>query len=117
FRCERDRDRVRLLIDLPSEPTGERELASGRLVVGRRYPAGPKPLPALVGSTPESAYESPYESGALFHGEAFQLLEQLIQTPEGASSLLRAASDIPIGRLNPALLDAATHGIAHDSLQ
>ncbi|HVI00746.1 MAG TPA: 1-acyl-sn-glycerol-3-phosphate acyltransferase, partial [Enhygromyxa sp.] len=110
FRCERDRERVRLLID---SPEGEREIATGRLVVGRRYGVAPKPLAALEG--PEA--KSPYASGELFHGPAFQLLERLVRTPAGASSLLRAASDIPIGRLNPALLDAATHGIAHDQLQ
>ncbi|MFO7562215.1 MAG: beta-ketoacyl synthase N-terminal-like domain-containing protein [Enhygromyxa sp.] len=110
FRCERDRERVRLLID---EPEGEREVATGRLVIGRRYGVAPKPLPALAGPV----LESPYESGELFHGPAFQLLERLVRTPEGASSLLRVQSEVPIGRLNPALLDAATHGIAHDRLQ
>jgi 3-hydroxymyristoyl/3-hydroxydecanoyl-(acyl carrier protein) dehydratase/1-acyl-sn-glycerol-3-phosphate acyltransferase len=121
FRCERDRERVRLLIDSRDAPEGEREIATGRLLVGRRYPVAPKPLPALEGP----AAESPYASAELFHGPAFQLLERLVRTPAGASSLLRAASElssrrpaaeIPIGRINPALLDAATHGIAHDRL-
>jgi acyl transferase domain-containing protein/3-hydroxymyristoyl/3-hydroxydecanoyl-(acyl carrier protein) dehydratase/1-acyl-sn-glycerol-3-phosphate acyltransferase len=109
FRCERDRERVRLLID---GPEGEREVASGRLVLGRHFGVAPKPLPPLDG--PEA--ESPYASAELFHGPAFQLLDRLIRTAQGASSWLRAASEIPVGRLNPALLDAATHGIAHDRL-
>src|SRR5690606_24177965 len=110
FRCERDRERVRLLIDTPQ---GEREIATGKLVVGRSYKPAPKPLPALE----REPCELPYATGALFHGPAFQLLEQLIQTATGASSRIAARSELPLGRLNPALLDAATHGIAHDRLR
>lgn len=107
LRCERNEQRVRLVQDTPE---GEREVASGTLVVGR-YAHAPKPLPALAGEM-----SLPYASGSLFHGPAFQLLEQLVRTPTGASSILRAESSIPLGRLNPALLDAATHGIPHDDL-
>jgi len=89
----------------------EREVATGRLLTGS-YPPRPEPLPALVG--PEAP--SPYASGSLFHGPAFQVLERLVRTAEGASSILRASSGVPSGVLNQALLDGATHGIPHDAL-
>lgn len=108
LRCERDEQRVRLVQDTPE---GEREVASATLVVGR-WPYPPKPLPALAGEP----CELPYATGALFHGPAFQLVERLVRTAAGASSILRASNTIPLGRLNPGLLDAATHGIPHDDL-
>ena len=77
------------------------------------YPARPQPLPALSGDL----LDLPYDDGQLFHGVAFQVLHSLVRTAQGASSVLRANSDVPLGRLNPALLDGATHGIPHDQLQ
>ncbi len=100
----RDGDRVRLL-------DGDRELASARVLTGR-YPEPPPPLPAIDGE----AAPDPYASGALFHGPAFQILESLVTRPGAASSRLRAATSVPVGRLHPALLDGATHGIPHDAL-
>ena len=90
---------------------GDRELASGRLLTGA-FPPRPEPLPLLEGPV----IESPYASGALFHGPAFQVLERLVRTAAGASSILRANSGVPVGCLNQALLDGATHGIPHDAL-
>ena len=52
----------------------------------------------------------PYESGALFHGPAFQLLRSLSIGQSGASAELEAG---PRERL----LDALTHAIPHDALR
>ena len=90
---------------------GDRVLASAEVLSGS-YPARPAAFPPLHGPPAEL----PYATGALFHGPAFQVLERLVRTPEGASSTLRATSGVPIGVLNPALLDGATHGIPHDAL-
>jgi 1-acyl-sn-glycerol-3-phosphate acyltransferase len=43
-------------------------------------------------------------------------LTALIQNQHGASSTLKIDGDIPLGRLNPLILDGATHGIPHDRL-
>lgn len=107
LRCERDEQRVRLVQDTAA---GEREVASATLVVGR-YGHAPTPLPVVEGTSP-----NPYASGSLFHGPAFQLVESLVRSAAGASSILRADNAIPSKRLNPGLLDAATHGIPHDDL-
>ncbi len=90
---------------------GDQQLASARVITGR-YAEPPAPLPAIEG---EPAPD-PYASGALFHGPAFQVLESLVTRPGAASSRLRATAAVPVGRLHPALLDGATHGIPHDAL-
>ncbi len=104
LRVERSGETVRLL-------TAQREVATGHLLTGA-YPTRPEPLPALEG--PEAP--SPYADGTLFHGPAFQVLQRLVRTAEGASSILSAVSGVPMGALNQALLDGATHGIPHDAL-
>lgn len=63
------------------------------------------------------AEKDPYESGALFHGPAFQLLRDLRISSKGSTSLLDAAAPtVPFGLLNQGLLDGAVHGIPHDNL-
>ncbi|MCO4770755.1 MAG: 1-acyl-sn-glycerol-3-phosphate acyltransferase, partial [Deltaproteobacteria bacterium] len=89
----------------------DRVMASAQVLTGEYRPR-PEALPPLDG--PELA--SPYDTGALFHGPAFQVVERLVRTSEGASSILRATSGVPLGVLNQALLDGATHGIPHDAL-
>lgn len=122
LRIERDGERVRLLVDGDGQGDGEgkeeekgkgspREVATARLLVGR-YGDRPDPLPPLSGE----AVELPYADGSLFHGPAYQRMESLVRGPLGASSTLRAGGEVPLGRLAPALLDAATHGIPHDAL-
>ena len=101
-----DGDSVRLI-----DAEDGSELASARVLTGA-YAASPAPMSPVEGAEAPS----PYHTGTLFHGPAFQLLTRLVQVPGAASSVLRAASTVPLGRLNPALLDAATHGIPHDQL-
>ncbi len=110
LRTRRDGERVRLL--RVADDGAETEVASARVTTGECAPR-PRPLAPLVGE-PRAL---PYETGELFHGPAFQVLRSLVRTAAGASSVLGAASGVPVGRLNPALLDGATHGIPHDQLQ
>jgi len=109
LRTERDGDHVRLLAK--DESGAWVEVASARVRTGHYGPA-PAPMAALAGA-PRAL---PYHNGELFHGPAFQVMEQWVRTQTGASSLLRADNAVPDGRLNPGLLDGATHGIPHDNL-
>jgi acyl transferase domain-containing protein/3-hydroxymyristoyl/3-hydroxydecanoyl-(acyl carrier protein) dehydratase/1-acyl-sn-glycerol-3-phosphate acyltransferase len=89
----------------------ETEVASATVVHGA-YPERPDALP------PASGHEValPYETGALFHGRAFQVMRHLVMGKRESSSLLSASSGVPAGLLNPALLDGATHSIPHADL-
>ena len=103
-----DRVRVRLLAGGDAVPVAE-----GVVITGAASPA-PAPWAPLAGAEAPS----PYESGELFHGPAFQVLRRLVRGEHGASSLLDAgAASVPVGRLHPALLDGALHGIPHDRLE
>lgn len=130
LRTERRGENVRLL-DVTGD--SEIEIATAKIQTGNyaRRPKALEPLsPEFVdhwGVEPKDAHhvkfgdELPYASGALFHGPAFHVLHALKMTPEGSSSLLKTTVDVavpvPLGRLNPLLLDGATHGIPHDQLQ
>jgi 3-hydroxymyristoyl/3-hydroxydecanoyl-(acyl carrier protein) dehydratase/1-acyl-sn-glycerol-3-phosphate acyltransferase len=107
---ERAGDKVRLL---STEDDGSVVEVARATVVTGDFGARPQPLPPLEG--PETAL--PYATGELFHGPAFCVMDSLVRTSEGASSVLRATSGVPTGRLNPGLLDGATHGIPHADLR
>ncbi len=66
------------------------------------------------------ALVAPYAAGHLFHGPAFELMRSATLAIEGASALLGLVANgsvqVPVGRLNPGLLDAALHAIPHDRL-
>ena len=63
------------------------------------------------------SFPNPYSAGILFHGPAYQLLTELHMGEHGSTCWLDLdASRVPLGALNQALLDAATHGIPHDAL-
>lgn len=115
LRADSSGPKVRIL-SVP--PDGEADTAdAGRVVASARvlhgaWPERPAPWPPAEGETAPL----PYESGALFHGPAFRVLERLVTAPGASSSVLSAASGVPHGLLNPALLDGATHGIPHDAL-
>jgi len=109
LRTYREGDHVQLVaVDENGEET---EVAKAKVITGC-YSNRPEALPALSG-TPLAL---PYENGELFHGPAFQVLQSLVRDETGASSVLQATSEVPLGRLNPVLLDGATHGIPHDQL-
>jgi 3-hydroxymyristoyl/3-hydroxydecanoyl-(acyl carrier protein) dehydratase/1-acyl-sn-glycerol-3-phosphate acyltransferase len=110
-----------LLVDrlrrLTSECSGEdvrlfdedgREVARARVIHGT-YREKPAALPPIDG--PEQPL--PYQTGALPHGPAFQVLAKLVMGRGASSSVLHARSGVPVGLLNPALLDGALHGIPH----
>ncbi len=103
LRTTRDGDKVELF-------AADERVASGRVLTGS-YGTPPAPWAPLVGP----GAPSPYESGALFHGPAFQRLVSWVETPEGASAILEAGGPgAPSGPLNPILLDALTHPIRHE---
>lgn len=108
LRCEESGGVVRLLAPTPD---GEKEVARARVLRGV-YASRPEPLPEARGVDAPL----PYETGELFHGPAFQVLERLVMGKGESSSLLRAESGVPAGLLNPGLLDGATHGIPHAEL-
>jgi 3-hydroxymyristoyl/3-hydroxydecanoyl-(acyl carrier protein) dehydratase/1-acyl-sn-glycerol-3-phosphate acyltransferase len=110
LRTERRGAHMRLLAT--DAQGSEQVVATARVRTGS-YGRRPQPLSALQGD----AETLPYDSGALFHGPAFAVLTSLVRSAAGASSTLAASSGVPIGRLNPGLLDGATHGIPHDGLQ
>ncbi|MGA1869675.1 MAG: beta-ketoacyl synthase N-terminal-like domain-containing protein [bacterium] len=60
--------------------------------------------------------ENPYHNGTLFHGPMFQLMDNWVLGSNGAKCTVQAVSKgIPIGIINPGLLDASLHCIPHDS--
>jgi 3-hydroxymyristoyl/3-hydroxydecanoyl-(acyl carrier protein) dehydratase/1-acyl-sn-glycerol-3-phosphate acyltransferase len=66
-------------------------------------PDTPPPLAA-----PRAGGPAPYDTGELFHGPAFHVVERVVARGDnGATLLLRSASP-------EVLLDGATHGVPHD---
>lgn len=90
-------------------------VASCRVLVGKRYPAAPAPLPPLTDAVEA---EDPYAANAIFHGPSFQVLKRLKVGRIGYSASLDAgAGKVPDGLLNQALLDGCIHGILPQHLQ
>ena len=95
-----------------ADRSGGVEVASGRVETGSFAR-----VPAALETESGEPISDPYASGGLFHGPAFQLMKSGEITDHGASIVLDAgAGSVPIGRLHPALFDAALHGIPHDQL-
>ena len=95
--------------------TPDKEVAFAQVRCAPRWPEPPPPLPALESTQP---MEDPYETGAIFHGPAFQLLLSGEMGERGSHAILDAAAgDVPIAQIHPALLDAALHVIPHDRLE
>jgi 3-hydroxymyristoyl/3-hydroxydecanoyl-(acyl carrier protein) dehydratase len=91
-----------------------RRVASGRVRLGRRYPSPPRAWSPLADATPS---QTPYESGAIGHGPALQLIRRISYGSRGASAELDAAGgSTPVGTLHQALLDGALQAIPHDEL-
>ena len=90
-----------------------RPVAEAEVMRAEHFPPPPAPLPPLLDAVPA---EDPYRSGAVTHGPSFHLLRSLRYGRNGASATLDAAAGrVPIGRLHPALLDAALHALANDA--
>ncbi len=91
-------------------------LGNGELVasgVSATLGAAPAPLEALDAAV----VSNPYDTGSLFHGPAFQLVRELRRDERGASAVLDASRRTVPGSFHPALLDAATHLIPHDTIR
>lgn len=92
-------------------------MAQANVTLGDVFPPPPAALAPLDdGEVVHDGEADLYRKGALFHGPAFQILRQARHSVRGASFLLDAASRVPFGTLNQALLDGMTHGIPNDGL-
>ncbi|MBW2454507.1 MAG: hypothetical protein JRI68_08350, partial [Deltaproteobacteria bacterium] len=90
-------------------------VATGRVRITRGWSAPPAAWHPPTDAEPEP---DPYQTGALFHGPAFQLLRSLRIGGSGSSAMLDAgAVAVPRGALHQALLDGMVHGIPHDDLR
>ncbi len=86
--------------------------AVGTITLANHYPLAENIFSPLADS--QKITDKLYANGQLFHGTAFQLMQDLQQSNKGASSSLNAQiQQVPVGILHPALLDAATHAIPH----
>jgi len=110
-----------LTVDTEETPAGikaslkvnDKVKATSRVVTAPTFQKGPAALePLKADATP-----CPYQSGALFHGPSFQLLESWVLGKDGASGILNLERcSVPCGHTHQALLDAVTHIIPHDDL-
>ena len=89
-------------------------VAGATVLLADSYPGAP----ALPGELKNARkVDSPYSTGAMFHGPAFQMLTELSLGEGGASAVLAPErSGVPFGFINQGLLDAATHAIPADEL-
>ena len=91
------------------------EVASATVRVSDVYDAAPDALGPLIDARP---CDDLYESAQLFHGPTFQVVSSALRGSNGASATLDTTrSGVPVGALNPALLDGALQSIPHDQLQ
>ena len=91
------------------------EIARARVITARAWPEATSELEPL-GEAAE--IKDPYQSGELFHGPAFQMLEQVRRNARGASGLIDLARDgVPPGAVRPGALDAALQILPHDAIE
>ncbi|WP_204080229.1 beta-ketoacyl synthase N-terminal-like domain-containing protein [Mycobacterium riyadhense] len=90
-------------------------LASATVTLATSYPGGPQPPAPLDEAIP---MVSPYQTGAVFHGPAFQSLKDgALLGRNGATGV--AAVDrcaVPTGCVHPGLLDAGFHIVPHTAM-
>jgi 3-hydroxymyristoyl/3-hydroxydecanoyl-(acyl carrier protein) dehydratase len=92
-----------------------RKVAAGRVRLGRRWPTPPRAWSVLEDATPSG---TPYETGAIGHGPALQIIERIAYGPRGATAVLDAGGgSAPVGTLHQVLLDGALQAIPHDELE
>ena len=90
-------------------------IAHALITMGEQWRPAPDPFTALKNPAP---VEDLYESAELFHGPAFQVVQQTLRGEQGATAtLLATSSGVPVGALNPALLDGALQSIPHDRME
>lgn len=129
LRLENIRLRGWVVVDRPRILTGHREGRkvclkdeSGTIIVDAHIGEALTPPESLVPLSEGEAQPNPYKNGALFHGPAFQVMEQWVMGSNGASAYLDRAKVqsptplVPKGVVDPLLLDGGTHIIPHDQL-
>jgi len=88
---------------------------TGTVLLDDEYPPPPPPLDPLLDG---QVVADPYGSGDLFHGPSFHVLRRLEMGSYGSAAVIDAsAGGVPVGVLNQALLDGATHAIPHATLE
>ncbi|PCI37634.1 MAG: beta-ketoacyl synthase [Elusimicrobia bacterium] len=103
------------IIELSAEGDGGKSepICSGEVLMAGHYSAASTPVSPLAGLN--RVEPLPYETGSLFHGPSFHVLESLHNGLGGASGTLAAHSDeVPFGCLNQLLLDGAFHVLPND---
>ena len=89
------------------------EVGATELVWAAEYPEPPHALQTLDAPL----IESPYASGETTHGPAFQVLQEMRRSRDGASCWMDAgAGTVPVGKIHPALLDSCTHAVPFSCL-
>jgi 3-hydroxymyristoyl/3-hydroxydecanoyl-(acyl carrier protein) dehydratase len=103
------------LYEVPDDGAASRRVASGRVRLGRRWAAPPRAWSVLADAVQVG---TPYETGAIGHGPALQIIRRMAYGPRGASAELDAGgASAPIGALHQVLLDGALQAIPHDELE
>jgi 3-hydroxymyristoyl/3-hydroxydecanoyl-(acyl carrier protein) dehydratase len=108
-------DAAAALYELAEDGAGPRRVATGRVRLARRWPVPPRAWSPLADAV---AVGTPYETGAIGHGPALQIIRRIAYGPRGASADLDAGKgSAPIGALHQVLLDGALQAIPHDELE
>ncbi|WP_409340345.1 1-acyl-sn-glycerol-3-phosphate acyltransferase [Paenibacillus sp. MBLB4367] len=98
-----------------SESRSER-IMTACIETGSGYPAQPSERPAPLANP--AAAPNPYDSGRVFHGESFRIVERLVYGDNGSSATLNLGLHRMLPQWVPALLlDAVMHAIPHDALE
>lgn len=90
-------------------------IGTGTILTATDYPDGPPPPIPLAEPRPLA---SPYDSGAVFHGPAFQSLDDGAKIGhDGASGTLTVERcTVPGGLVHPGVLDAGLHIVPHTEM-
>jgi len=108
-------DAAATLYEVTDDGAPARRVASGRVRLGRRYAAPPRAWSSLADA---ARVGTPYETGAIGHGPALQIIRRIAYGSRGASAELDAGGGgAPIGTLHQVLLDGALQAIPHDELE
>lgn len=98
---------------IPESLSRYETVAAASFVLADDFPPAPPSLAPLGSAT---TVELPYVTGEMFHGPAFQLLRSMQRGDRGATGIADAVGELPVGVLNPGLLDTALHPIPHDRM-